>query len=182
MWELHKLHVWGSYSHHKAQESHCSAKETWVGVNRGWTVIYREMLWISQPPKRYFHGWKIFLTKNTKKLSRIISKSVTFYSPEIIFDFVRHQIRPFVCLFLSYAPKMEIQKKWSLLKMLIGLFPTVPAMCISLRWLRFCWMGFFQICCNQRIYVFLSHLKSNQNLHVVQIKFLCRSVYKWTTY
>lgn len=52
----------------------------------------------------------VFLTKNIKILSRMISKSITLDSPNIIFDTVRHQIRSFVCLFLSHAPKMEIHK------------------------------------------------------------------------
>lgn len=63
----------------------------------------------------------------------MISKSLTFDSLEIFFDIARHQMRPSVFLFLSYAPKLEILKSWSLLKMLIGLFPKVPVMYINLR-------------------------------------------------
>lgn len=151
--------------------------------------MYRAVLWISQLPQRHFQGWKVFLTMNIKRLLRMISKSIIFDCPEIFFDTVRQQIRSFVCLFPSYACKMEIQKMvppenvdWFI----------SHSFCqyISLRWVRlFCLVGFFNrwndVAINEYTCSYLIQ-KSNENLHLMQIKFcasLCINgwpIHPWT--
>lgn len=90
-------------------EAHCSAKETGAGVNSGLNCDVQSNVMNFPASQKTLPRMEGLLTKNLKRLSRMISKTITFDFPEIIFDIVRHQIRRFVFLFLNYAPKMEIQ-------------------------------------------------------------------------
>lgn len=145
--------------------------------------MYRAVLWISQLPQRRFQGWKVFLTKNIKRLLRIISKSIIFDCPEIFLRLL--DIRSdLLCVYFQAVHAKWKYKIWSLLKMLIDLFLTVSvSTSVWAEWDFFVWWGFLNRWDDVAINEYMcSYSKKQWKLASHTNKILCRSVHKWMTY